>query len=190
MSSISIIRSLIQDQPILVQETLALDGAQLSRRMTYWPLVGSTVVITSLSAPSSIDQQSGLLTWTVAPAVGSYLFQYATVNLLDSTIQDFIDLQVSDGNDANDTDALRLAAADALDAIASSQALVQKKIMLLDLKTDGPAVADALRAHATTLRELVFNGRDSEPAFDIIEQINDLAGYREKILKDAFRGEW
>jgi len=45
------------------------------------------------------------------------------------------------------------AAADALDTIASSEALVSKKIRTGDgLTTDGPAVADALREHAARLR--------------------------------------
>lgn len=45
------------------------------------------------------------------------------------------------------------AAADALDAIASSEALVGKKIRTGDgLSTDGPAVAQALREHAARLR--------------------------------------
>lgn len=49
-------------------------------------------------------------------------------------------------------DAVKLAAAQALDAIASNEALVSKRIRTLDLQTDGPAVAKELRAHATALR--------------------------------------
>jgi len=45
------------------------------------------------------------------------------------------------------------AAADALDTIASSEALVSKKIRTGDgLSTDGPAVAAELRKHAAQLR--------------------------------------
>lgn len=61
--------------------------------------------------------------------------------------------------------AVKLAAAQALDIIASSEALVQKKIRTLDLQTDGPAVAASLRAHATTLREQHYNGGDGELEF-------------------------
>lgn len=47
------------------------------------------------------------------------------------------------------------AAADALDAIASSETLVGKKIRTGDgLTTDGPAVAADLRKHAASLRAL------------------------------------
>lgn len=47
---------------------------------------------------------------------------------------------------------VRLAAADALETMASNEALVQKAITLLDLKTDGPRVAAELRKHAAILR--------------------------------------
>jgi hypothetical protein len=48
--------------------------------------------------------------------------------------------------------AVRLAAAEALDTIASNEALVSKKITTQDLSTDGPATAASLRAHAASLR--------------------------------------
>lgn len=44
------------------------------------------------------------------------------------------------------------AAADALDAIATSEVLTSKKIRTQDLSTDGPAVAAELRKQAATLR--------------------------------------
>lgn len=47
---------------------------------------------------------------------------------------------------------VKRAAAAALDTIASSEALLSKKIRTQDRQTDGPAVADALRAHAKALR--------------------------------------
>jgi hypothetical protein len=46
----------------------------------------------------------------------------------------------------------RRAAADALDAIATSEALVSKVIRTQDLSTDGAKLADALRKQAATLR--------------------------------------
>ena len=46
-----------------------------------------------------------------------------------------------------------IGAAQALDVIASSEALLSKKITTQDLTTDGPAVAEALRAHAAALRK-------------------------------------
>lgn len=66
---------------------------------------------------------------------------------------------------------LRLAAADALDVIASNEALVQKAMQLLDIRTNGPAVAAELRKHAALLRaqaaEEAVDGGD--PGFDIAQ---------------------
>jgi hypothetical protein len=60
------------------------------------------------------------------------------------------------GLQPSDTDATRAAikrtAADALDAIATSEVLVSKVIRSQDLSTDGAKVADALRKHAAQLR--------------------------------------
>lgn len=49
-------------------------------------------------------------------------------------------------------DSVKLAAAQALDAIASNESLVSKRTRTLDLQTDGPAVAKDLREHANRLR--------------------------------------
>ena len=65
--------------------------------------------------------------------------------LEDPEVQAFLDLNGG---------SIRLAAADALDTIATNEALVQKVITLLDLRTDGAKTADALRKHAALLRSL------------------------------------
>lgn len=64
--------------------------------------------------------------------------------ITDEQIQVYLDLN---------TGRVRRAAADALDAIAVSEALVSKKIRTQDLTTDGPALAAELRAHAKRLRD-------------------------------------
>lgn len=181
MSDITKIRSLISDLPLTVQEGLVLDGTQLSARATYYPIVEASVVITPTVTPSSVDGQSGLLKWSAAPTAGTYVLEYQSVYLLDATIQDILDLQ--SGNEPVDGATLRFAAANCLEAIASSQALILKRITLLDLQTDGPALADSLRKHAEALRSVA----QDEPCFDIIEQINDTFGYREKVLKNWLR---
>lgn len=56
----------------------------------------------------------------------------------------------------------RRAAADALDAIATSEALVSKVIRTQDLSTDGAKLADALRKQATTLRAQADTAEDDE----------------------------
>lgn len=78
---------------------------------------------------------------------------------------------------------VRLAAAAALEVIAASEVLVLKKIVNLDLETDGPAVARELRELAKQLR-----AQDSSiGAFDIAEQIHDDFTLREYWLKQAQR---
>jgi len=47
---------------------------------------------------------------------------------------------------AMEDNAVKLASAQALDTMASLEAMIQKKIRILDLTTDGPAVAAELRA--------------------------------------------
>lgn len=75
-------------------------------------------------------------------------------------------LALNDGN-------VRRAAADALDAIASSEALVSKVITSQDLNTDGAKVAQALRAHADRLRSLADaqDDADDEGVFDIVDTL-------------------
>lgn len=184
-ADITIVRALIQDQPVSVQEALIFDGFQTAQRTKYFPIIATSVTVTGVAAPQSIDEQSGLIKWAVAPTAGTFNAVYQFVLLLDATIQTYLDLQTADDGADPDSDTYRLVAAMALDAIASSQALILKRIELLDLKTDGPAVAKALREHAASLRALVFE--QGEDAFEFIEQINDTYGFREKIIKDAFR---
>lgn len=75
---------------------------------------------------------------------------------------------------------VRRAAAAALELIASSEALVGKKIRSQDLSTDGPAVARELRERATVLRaqaeEATLNADGVEVGMDIVD-FDALAGY-------------
>lgn len=77
-------------------------------------------------------------------------------------------------------DDLRLTAAAVLDSMASMEAIIQKKIRHLDLQTDGPAVASALREHAAELRREV----EEEPAFAVAEQAHDQFSLREFVWND------
>lgn len=76
---------------------------------------------------------------------------------------------------------VKLAAAAALDAIASSEALVSKKITSQGMSTDGPAVAASLRQQAASLRQQVAEGvGDDDVGFDVVDFDPHLgyAGYR------------
>ena len=78
---------------------------------------------------------------------------------------------------------VRLAAAAALEVIASNEVLVLKKIINLDLETDGPAVARELREQAKQLRAQ----ESAIGAFDIAEQIHDPFTEREYWLNQVQR---
>jgi hypothetical protein len=98
----------------------------------------------------------------------------------DEEIQVFLDMTISGG--AND---IRLAAAEALDTIARNEALVLKRITLMDLQTDGPAVAKALSEQADRLREQ----SDSDAEIDVIEMGLTDANRTEILWNDALRDE-
>ena len=67
---------------------------------------------------------------------------------------------------------VRLAAAQALDTIASNEVMVSKVIRTQDLQTDGAKVAAELRARAAELRRQAGDGADDptgDTAFGIVE---------------------
>ena len=70
--------------------------------------------------------------------------------------------------------AIRLAAADALDAIAASEVLVSKKIRTQTLSTDGPAVSAELRALAAQQRALhaATVAEDDLGVFDVVDTVS------------------
>jgi hypothetical protein len=86
---------------------------------------------------------------------------------VDEGNQLLTDLMVAGFLAMHDQD-VRLAAAAALDSIASSEVLVSKKIRTQDLSTDGPAVAAELRAQAQGLRDQVAL-EDSDGVFDVVD---------------------
>ena len=96
----------------------------------------------------------------------------------DSEINVFLSLTAVDSsNDIN------LASAVALETMAASEAIVQKKIKLLDLTTDGQAVATSLRASAKILRDQSEN----ESYIDWSElNLNDFTA-RDIVWNDALR---
>lgn len=63
---------------------------------------------------------------------------------------------------------VRLAAAQALDAIADNEALCSKVIRTQDLQTDGAKLADALRKRAQSLRDQEDEETEGPGFFDIV----------------------
>ena len=83
-----------------------------------------------------------------------------------------------------DGDTVRHASADALDSWASNQALVLKKVTLLDVNTDGPAVAKAMREHAALLREQAF-ATSTDAGFEIAEMALGHFSWVEQVTNEA-----
>jgi hypothetical protein len=79
---------------------------------------------------------------------------------------------------------VKSAAALALECIAVNEALVQKRIKILDLQTDGPAVAAALRVQAAGLRDQI--GSEAIP-FATAEFADGAFAAREKLFKEYQR---
>lgn len=97
-----------------------------------------------------------------------YLFE-------DARIASF--LSINNGN-------VRLASADCIDAIADNESLVSKKIRTEDLQTDGPAVTNALRLHATSLRAQAKREQEDEDmagGMDIVDYV-----YRPDVLPNCY----
>jgi hypothetical protein len=89
----------------------------------------------------------------------------------DAEIQKLIDLEGD----------LKLAAAQVCDLIANSEVMITKMVSLLDLRTNGPAVADSLRKHADRLR--AQGNADFTGDFDIAEEPDTVFGYRNLYAK-------
>lgn len=85
---------------------------------------------------------------------------------------------------------VKRAAAQALDTIASNEAMVFKAIRIMDLSVDGPKVAAELRARAKELRSQdAAEITAGEEEFDVIEMAHGTFGGRELwwngVLRDA-----
>lgn len=123
----------------------------------------------------TVNESTGLLMFTSAPAntVAISVF-FSWTFFTDTNLQAYLD---AEGDDYR-------AAAQALDTWATNAAMVQRKIKLLDLETDGPAVAESLRDHAKTLRQQSA----SLASVDWAEMVVDDFGYRQRIWDEYLRG--
>lgn len=103
----------------------------------------------------------------------------------DAEIAAFLALNNSD---------VRLAAAQALDATATSEVLVLKVMQTLDTTTDGAKVAAALHAQAVELRRQVSEGIDGGGDFEIADMVVDGHTLRERLVHqleiNASGGVW
>jgi len=95
----------------------------------------------------------------------------------DDDITAFMDLE---------SDNVRRSAALALETIASSEVLVQKRIRLLELTTDGPAESAELLKRAAMLRTQADDVEAGETSMiDFAEMNLDEFSYRERLINEA-----
>lgn len=187
--TIAQVRVLSSDLPVYDRAIATGDGFTVDFQTGSYPLIADTVrvyvggVEQTLDTDYELDLDVGLVTFTTAPGSGAAIvvtFRHAILS--NSQIQTIIDMESS----------VKLAAAQALDVIASNEALVQKKIKLLDVQTDGPAVAKALRDHAALLRKQAADEtalEDADNAFDIAEMVFSPVGAHQHIYNEALRGD-
>lgn len=152
MTELEQVRMLIAD-PLNYDRAVALgDGVSTEFQLPNAPVTPATVSVTVngvAAGISSIDLELGLLELTAAPALDAVVaITYKWTLLSDNAITDLLLIEAS----------TKAAAAQALDIIANSEVLIQKRITLLDLQTDGPAVAAALRIGADRLRAQALTG--------------------------------
>lgn len=188
MSDISTIRSLIGDNLQLATDNLVGDGSATDFQTQFWPIVPNSQIVRvngvtkSEGTDYTFDDAVGLCSFSVAPGNGQSVTVTSRFYLLsDDQLQDFLDLEGG---------TVKLAAADALDSIAASQALIQKKIKSLDLQTDGPALAEALHKLSAELRKQVLDPKFVASDFEIVEMVYDEPpgpSWTEKIEKDLMR---
>lgn len=181
MALVDQVRVIIADSPQYAKHDVPMNGTDLSFQVENFPVMAPSVIITPISVvPSQIDEVTGVIRFAAPVPAQTLIVEYNHVLLLDGQIGVFNDLY---------GDSVLLVAAACLDTIASSQALIQKKMKILDLETDGPALARALREHAKLLRgqheELVTA---DDGGFEIAEMVYDWPSYMEKMYKDWQRG--
>lgn len=180
--TVAVVRALIPDKPQRGADTATGDGSTTDYELAHAPVQAGTLVVRVggivQSLGYTVDVNLGVVSFSSPPTLGVALaFSYQHTLLSDDDLSTFLTLE---GNDD------RLAAAQALDALAANQALVLKVLTLMDLRTDGAAVSRELRARAAALREQA--NQYGAGAFDIAELVTTPFAARERIEKEWQRG--
>ena len=186
--SVATVRLLAADPESYDRVNATGDGVTVEYRLPQSPVVANSQKVYVAGTEKTegthytLDDEAGVVSFTAGniPALGAtVVVAYRHTLLSDASIAVLLTLEADDD---------RLAAAQALDVIASSEALISKKIKLLDLETDGPAVSRELRKHAAELRRQVAEGSgDFAGQFDVAELVvNDFAA-RERLAAEALR---
>lgn len=187
--SVSVVRLLVGDIPQRARFEATGDGVLSEYDLPEHPLLSAPRVVIdgvvqTITTDYTIDLQLGVLQFDTAPEYDApIVVTYSWAQFTDADLQTYLDIESGDP---------RLAAADALDAIASSAAMLQGRITMLDITLDGTAVAKALHETAMGLRAVVEAGAvpvptDENPGFDFAEMVFD-SNRDEKVRAEILRG--
>ena len=121
-------------------------------------------------------------TYDLATTVGKMRLRIRDTNLADTlfTDEEYTAFYEWEGG------LLKKAIALALETLATNETMVSKVIKLLDLSTNGPAVADALMKQAKELRAQA-DSESGGTGFDVAEMVVDDFSGREVIVNDWLR---
>jgi hypothetical protein len=129
----------------------------------------------------TIDTATGVITFDAAPADGEIItIDYSHTMLADGFYERAL---------LRHEDNVKLAAADAVGAVARDQALLLKVVRLLDFTSDGSTLSRELRQHETALRKQAMDedamGADG---MAIVEMVPNAFAWRERVHAQRLRG--
>ena len=176
--SVLYVRQMIADSSVTEIFTATGDGISNLFLLPNTPIQAGSEVISIAGAiigsGFTVNESTGVLSFTAPPANGAPIaVAYAWQFFSDSDLQSFIN---SEGDDY-------MAAAQALDTMASNMVLVMRKIKDLDIDTDGPAVAKALHDHADKLRKQAANNAGVDWAEMVVDNFN----WQERMRDNYYR---
>lgn len=180
--SVSQVRLIIADPFQFDRATATGNGTATLFELPHGPVSPGSEAITvdgtSQTDPTdySLDDALGLVTFVTAPTNGATIaFTYQHSLLSDADLTTFLTLESNN---------VKRASAAALETIARSRALIEKKITLGDLQVDGTALAQELRMSAKQLRD-EDKANSDDGAFAIAEMVTGPLSRREYLEKLA-----
>lgn len=148
------------------------------------PIDSNTPDTVDVVDPGDINPIRGT-TWTYDPTTDAGKvrllcqdFDMVAPIFSDAEIAAFMSLNLQD---------VWFSAATALEVIAANEVYVQKRIQILDLRTDGPQEADRLLALAVSYRKLALATAPIEEMFDYAEEVYDGFSWVARIHNELLR---
>jgi len=181
--SVATVRLLASDPEQFDRYTVTGAG-ELDIQLPHFPVVDGSQVVTVAGVAKTegvdytINNGTGVISFTVAPGLVVATYRYTLLS--DADLQTILTLE-------GDSDFM--AAAQCLEVIAASQALILKVITSMDIKTDGAALAKSLMERAKSLRDRAASAdMETDAGFDWAEQVPNDFAFRERVRNQALRG--